>query len=96
MAGKVLSISLGSEIVKVCEASLAGKRKVHVYNAIDLLVPEGLCEDGVIMDVEALANAIKQGLAGEGFSAKRVIFTITSKRIANKEAIIKMMQDILG
>jgi type IV pilus assembly protein PilM len=88
MAGKVLSISLGSEIVKVCEASLAGKRKVHVYNAIDLLIPEGLCEDGVIMDVEALANAIKQGLAGEGFSAKKVIFTITSKRIANKEAII--------
>ena len=71
MAGKVLSISLGSEIVKVCEVALAGKRKVHVYNAIDLLVPEGLCEDGVIMDVDALADAIKQGLAGEGFSAKK-------------------------
>ena len=93
MAGKVLSISLGSEIVKVCEASLAGKRKVHVYNAIDLLIPEGLCEDGVIMDVEALANAIKQGLAGEGFSAKKVIFTITSKRIANKEAIIPFCKE---
>ncbi len=88
MAGKVLSISLGSEIVKVCEAALAGKRKVHVFNAIDLLVPEGLCEDGVIMDVDALAKAIKQGLEGEGFTAKKVIFTITSKRIANKEAII--------
>ena len=93
MAGKVLSISLGSEIVKVCEAALAGKRKVHVYNAIDLLVPEGLCEDGVIMDVEALANAIKQGLAGEGFTAKRVVFTITSKRIANKEAIIPFCKE---
>ena len=88
MAGKVLSISLGSEIVKVCEVALAGKRKVHVYNAIDLLIPEGLCEDGVIMDPEALADAIKQGLAGEGFSARKIIFTITSKRIANKEAII--------
>ena len=93
MAGKVLSISLGSEIVKVCEASLAGKRKVHVYNAIDLLVPEGLCEDGVIMDVDALAEAIKQGLAGEGFSAKKIIFTITSKRIANKEAVIPFCKE---
>ncbi len=88
MAGKVLSISLGSEIVKVCEATLAGKRKIQVFNAIDLIIPEGLCEDGVILDAEALASAIKQGLAGEGFSAKKIVFTITSKRIANKEAII--------
>ena len=88
MAGKVLSISLGSEIVKVCEVALAGKRKIQVFNAIDLLIPEGLCEDGVILDPEALASAIKQGLAGEGFTAKRIVFTITSKRIANKEAII--------
>ncbi len=88
MAGKVLSISLGSEIVKVCEASLAGKRKIQVFNAIDLIIPEGLCEDGVILDAEALASAIKQGLAGEGFSSKKIVFTITSKRIANKEAII--------
>ena len=93
MAGKVLSISLGSEIVKVCEVALAGKRKVQVYNAIDLIIPEGLCDDGVIMDVEALASAIKQGLAGEGFSAKRIVFTITSKRIANKEAIIPFCKE---
>ena len=93
MAGKVLSISLGSEIVKVCEVALAGKRKVQVYNAIDLIIPEGLCEDGVIMDVDALANAIRQGLAGEGFSAKKIVFTITSKRIANKEAIIPFCKE---
>ncbi len=88
MAGKVLSISLGSEIVKVCEVVLAGKKKIQIFNAIDLIIPEGLCEDGVILDAEALADAIKSGLAGEGFSAKRIVFTITSKRIANKEAII--------
>ncbi len=93
MAGKVLSISLGSEIVKVCEVALAGKRKVQVYNAIDLIIPEGLCEDGVILDVEALANAIKQGLSGEGFSARKIVFTITSKRIANKEAIIPFCKE---
>ena len=93
MAGKVLSISLGSEVVKVCEVALAGKKKVQVFNAIDLLVPEGLCEDGVIIDAEALANAIKQGLQGEGFSAKKVVFTISSKRIANKEAIIPFCKE---
>ena len=93
MAGKLLSISLGSEIVKVCEVVHAGKRKVQVYNAIDLIIPEGLCEDGVILDAEALADAIKQGLKGEGFSAKKIIFTITSKRIANKEAIIPFCKE---
>jgi len=93
MATKVLSISLGSEIVKVCEVMLAGKRKVQVFNAIDLIVPEGLCEDGVILDAKALAGAIKQGLKGEGFSAKKIVFTINSKRIANKEAIIPFCKE---
>ena len=93
MAGKVLSISLGSEIVKVCEVMLAGKKKIQVFNAIDLIIPEGLCEDGVILDAESLAGAIKQGLAGEGFSSKRIVFTITSKRIANKEAIIPFCKE---
>lgn len=93
MATKVLSISLGSEIVKVCEVMLAGKRKVQVFNAIDLIVPEGLCEDGVILDAESLAEAIKQGLKGEGFSAKKIVFTINSKRIANKEAIIPFCKE---
>ncbi len=93
MARKVLTISLGSEIVKVCEVALAGKKKVQIYNAIDLIIPEGLCDDGVILDAQALASAIKQGLAGEGFSSKRVIFTITSKRIANKEAVIPFCKE---
>lgn len=93
MATKVLSISLGSEIVKVCEVMLAGKRKVQVFNAIDLIVPEGLCEDGVILDAASLAEAIKQGLKGEGFSAKKIVFTINSKRIANKEAIIPFCKE---
>ena len=88
MAQKVLSISLGSEIVKVCEVALAGKNKVQVYNAIDLIVPEGLCEDGMIIDVDGLASAIKDGLAGEGFSSKKIVFSLNSKRIANKEALI--------
>ena len=93
MATKVLSISLGSEIVKVCEVKLAGKRKVQIFNAIDLIVPEGLCEDGVILDAESLAEAIKQGLKGEGFSAKKIVVTINSKRIANKEAIIPFCKE---
>ncbi len=93
MAGKVLSISLGSEIVKVCEVMHAGKNKIRVFNAIDLIIPEGLCDDGVILDAPALADAIKQGLQGEGFSAKRIVFTITSKRIANKEAVIPFCKE---
>lgn len=88
MAQRVLSISLGSEVVKVCEVALAGKNKVQIFNAIDLVIPEGLCEDGVIYDAEGLASAINEGLNGEGFTAKKVVFSITSKRIASKEAII--------
>lgn len=88
MAQKVLSISMGSEIVKVCEVKLAGKKKVQVYNAIDLVIPEGLCEDGVIQNVDELATAILDGLEGEGFTSKKIVFTLASKRIASKEAVI--------
>lgn len=88
MAQKLLSILLGSEIVKVCEVSLAGKNKVQIYNAIDLIVPEGLCEDGVILNAKGLASAIKEGMTGEGFSSKKIVFTLSSKKIANKEALI--------
>ena len=88
MAQRVLSILLGSEIVKVCEVALAGKKKVQIFNAIDLVIPEGLCDDGVIFDVDGLAQSILQGLEGEGFKAKKIVFTLATKRIASKEAII--------
>lgn len=93
MAQRVLSISLGSEVIKVCEVLLAGKKKVHIFNAIDLVIPEGICDDGVILDVETLANVITEGLDGEGFTAKKVVFSISSRRIASKEAIIPFCKE---
>lgn len=88
MAQRVLSILLGSEIVKVCEIALAGKKRVQVYNAIDLVIPPGLCDDGVIQNAEVLASTILEGLKGEGFTSRKIIFTLASKRIASKEAVI--------
>lgn len=88
MAQRVLSISLGSEIVKVCEVALAGKKRIQIFNAIDLMIPAGLCDDGVVLDPEGLAATILQGLSGEGFSAKKIVFAIATKRIASKEAVI--------
>lgn len=88
MAQRLLSISLGSEIVKICEVALAGKKKVQIFNAVELIIPEGLCEDGVILDAPSLANIILEGMRGEDFKAKKIVFSITSKRIANKEAVI--------
>lgn len=93
MAQRVMSISLGSEIVKVCEVALAGKKKVQIFNAIDLVIPEGICEDGVILDANALAKSILEGLAGEGFTAKKLAFSIASRRIASKEAVIPFCKE---
>ena len=93
MAQRVLSILLGSEIVKVCEVALAGKKKVQIFNAIDLVIPEGLCDDGVILDVDGLAKSILQGLEGEGFKSKKIVFTLATKRIASKEAIIPFCKE---
>jgi len=93
MASKILSILIGSEVVKICEVALSGRKKVNVYQAMDLELSEGLCEDGVIKDVDVLASAIKSGMANKGFSTKKVIFTLSSKRIANKEVIIPYVKE---
>ena len=59
MAQKLLSISLGTTSAKLAEIKLAGK-KVQVFSAYDIPLSEGLCDDGVILDVEGLAYELKQ------------------------------------
>lgn len=92
MAQQFLTILLGTTSAKLAEVAKAGK-KVQVFSAYDIPLSEGLCEDGLIINAEALAEELKHYLAMYRIKAKNVVFSIASKRIASKEVLIPFVKE---
>ncbi len=88
MEQKLLSIYVGNEVTRVCEVVKKSATMVVVNNATEVATPTGAMDDGYLTDVPAIAEAIRGCVFGRGFSASKVIFTISSKKIANKEVVI--------
>lgn len=101
MANKVLSIYVGSDAIRIAEMQKNGNKAVILSNAAEVATPNNCVNDGYLVDVTAIAEAIRASIFGRGFTAKEVIFTVTSKKIANKEVEIpyvkspKKLQQIL-
>lgn len=92
MAQRLLSISLGTLTAKLAEVEKSG-RKVTIYSAYDVNLSEGLCDDGIILDAESLAAELKQYIKKYNIKAKKLVFSIASKRIASKEVIIPFVKE---
>ncbi len=88
MEQKLLSIYVGNEVTRVCEVVKKSATMVVVNNATEVATPTGAMDDGYLTDVPAIAEAIRGCVFGRGFTASKVIFTISSKKIANKEVVI--------
>ena len=88
MEQKLLSIYIGNDVTRICEVVKKSSTSIIVNNATEVSTPGGSIDDGYITDVNAIAEAIRGCVFGRGFSASKVIFTISSKRIANKEIVI--------
>lgn len=89
MANKVLSIYVGSDAIRIAEMQKNGNNKAVVLsNAAEIATPNNSVNDGYLVDITAISEAIRQSIFGRGFTAKEVIFTITSKKIASKEVEI--------
>ncbi len=102
MANKVLSIYVGMDAIRIAEMQKAGSNKAVVLtNAAEIATPNNSVNDGYLVDITAISEAIRTSVFGRGFTAKDVIFTITSKKIASKEVEIpyqknrKKLQQIL-
>jgi len=92
MAQKLLSITLFTSSAKISEISKAGKR-VYVYSCHNISIPDGICDDGVILDVDALASVLKQYMSVHKIRTKKLVFSLASKRIASKEVIIPFVKE---
>lgn len=92
MAAKVLSIEIGQQSTKVCELDY-NKKTPTVYHCITFDTPQGSVEDGYIKDKVAFATALKEQLVRAGIKNDKVIFTVSSTKIANREAVIPFVKE---
>lgn len=88
MEQKLLSIYIGKDVTRICEVVKKSATSIVVNNATEVSTPPGALDDGYLTDVPTIAEAIRGCVFGRGFSANKVVFTISSKKIANKEVVI--------
>lgn len=96
MAKKVLSIVIGTECTKVCEVSYKKDYKnkgIRVYRSISFPTPPNTIEDGYIRDKNAFGEELKSRLKAAKFKSDKVIFSVASSKIANREVILPLVNE---
>lgn len=91
-AQRVLSIEIGYSLTQVCEMDYQSKHP-QVYGVFSMKTPEGTLDDGFIKPTEEYVNDLKSYIAANGMIAKKVIFAVSSTKIANREAQIPFVKE---
>lgn len=92
MAQKLLSIYITNNIIKICEATKSGKN-VKVKRVFQTKTPEGGMDDGMVVDAESVAAAIYGVLRENKIRKGKLVFTVASRKIANKEIMLPYMKN---
>ena len=87
MNNRVLSIEIGNSFTKICEIDYKVK-KPKVYKVLTVETPEGVVVDGMLQPTQEYADHLVNALGTNGIPTKRVIFTISSTRVASREVQI--------
>lgn len=86
-AQKVLSIEIGYSLTQVCEMDYQSKHP-KVYGVFSMKTPEDVIEDGYVKVNNDFVVQLKANLSANGMNAKKVMFVVSSTKIANREAMI--------
>lgn len=92
MAQKLLSVYIGNNRIRVCEMIKNSAKNVILNSAVEIPTPEGSIEDGLLVDVEAIAKVINEEIKSKALKEKKLVFCITSKKIATKEILVPFMK----
>lgn len=87
MNNRVLSIEISNSFTKICEIDYKVK-KPKVYKVLTIETPEGTVVDGMLQPTQAYADHLVSALGANGIHTKKVIFTISSTRVASREVQI--------
>lgn len=89
---KVVSIEVGYSLTRICEVDYKVKNP-KVYASFTIPTPADTYEDGLISQPEALAEAVKAGLAEHGIKTKQTVYSINSTKIANREVLLPFVKE---
>lgn len=91
-AQRVLSIEIGYSMTQVCEMDYQTKRP-KVYGVFSMKTPEGVIDDGFVRVNNDFIIQLKANLSANGMTAKKVMFVVSSTKIANREAKIPAVKE---
>ena len=92
MAKKVLSMEIGQATTRVIEIDYMAKAP-KIYQAFSLETPRDMVQDGVISRNEDFIINLKAELRRREIKTDNVVFTVSSSRIANREARIPLVKE---
>lgn len=92
MSNRVISIEIGLYITRICEVEYK-KKNPKVYQCISFQTPEDTYEDGFIRNKEKFVEAAKDKIVEAKMKSTRVVFTIASTKIANREIVIPYVRE---
>ena len=87
MNNRVLSIEIGNSFTKICEIDYKVK-KPKVYKVLTVETPEGVVVDGMLPPTQEYADHLVNALGTNSIRTRKVIFTISSTRVASREVQI--------
>ena len=92
MAKKVLAMEIGQATTRVVEIDYLAKAP-KIYQAFSLETPRDMVQDGVISRNEDFIISLKAELRKREIKTDNVVFTVSSSRIANREARIPLVKE---
>ena len=90
MAGKVISIEIGNVLTKVCEMDYRSSN-AKVYNSFTFETPKGTIEDGYVKEADEFIDVLHAKLASNQIKTKKVVFTVSSSKIATREVFLPLV-----
>ncbi len=87
-----LTISLGNQSLEIGEISRKHS-DIVVKRLIEKEIPQGMMDNGTVLDEEAAAKMIASVLKESNIKTKRVIFIVPSGRVMAKEIILPKMKE---
>ena len=92
MAGKVVCIKIGYSVTQVAEMD-QDTRNLRIRQSFLFETPEQVIGEEGVHVTDEFVEKIKSGMAENGITTTRVIFTIFSNRVANRDITLPLVKE---